>query len=122
MRACRNVEGPLGVRVCLPAAVGMIVAALFAPPAAAQTASFPFTGGEQTYVVPPGFSTVAVTAVGGAGGSPPQGGGLPGGRGAIVSGRVLVTPGQVLYVWVGSSGGNPGGGFNGGAPGGMTFG
>lgn len=86
----------------------------------AQSTPFAFTGGEQTYTVPPGVASVRITAVGGAGGSPSPGGGLSGGRGAVVSGIVPVTAGQVLFVYVGGSGASPGGGFNGGGAGGTT--
>ena len=83
-------------------------------PAAAQATGFGFTGAEQTYVVPAGVSNVSITAIGGNGGTPPPGGGVSGGRGAIVTGIVAVTPGQVLYVHVGGTGGLPDGGYNGG--------
>jgi hypothetical protein len=54
----------------------------------------------------------------------PPGGGLTGqlpGRGAVVSGVVSVTPGQVLYVEVGGTGGLPAGGFNGGGESGSAL-
>ena len=86
-------------------------------PAAAQATGFAFTGAEQTYAVPAGVSNVSITAIGGNGGTPPPGGGVPGGRGAIVTGIVAVTPGQVLYVHVGGTGGLPDGGYNGGGTG-----
>jgi adhesin/invasin len=79
--------------------------------AAAQTATFSYTGGEQSFVVPVGDHAVAVVATGAAGGTKL---GSPGGRGAVVSGALSVTPGEVLYVEVGGMGGDPFGGFNGG--------
>jgi hypothetical protein len=86
--------------------------------AVAQAASFSYTGDEQTYTVPVGVSRVQITAIGGAGGTPPEGTGVPGGRAAIVTGVVPVTPGQVLYVYVGGAGELPAGGYNGGGDGG----
>ena len=110
-RAARRVIA----RVALAACVG---ACFWSVAAVAQAASFSYTGGEQTYTVPAGVSSVQITAIGGGGGRPPDGSGLPAGRGAVVTGIVAVTPGQVLYVYVGSAGGLPGGGFNGGGAGG----
>ena len=60
----------------------------------AGAATFSHTGAEQAYTVPSGVSSVRITATGGAGGGRLSG--LPGGRGATVSARVPVTPGQVL--------------------------
>jgi hypothetical protein len=103
---------------------------------AERTSTFWYTGFEQAYVVPPGYGFVHVRAIGGAGGAatprvpipPPVAPGeynltpLAGGRGAIVDGDIAVTPGQVLYVVVGNSGGLPDGGFNGGGDGGSRQG
>ncbi len=86
--------------------------------ATAQAAAFSYTGGEQTYTVPAGVNEVSINAIGAAGGTaaiPPQT--YPGGRGAMVSGVVDVTPGETLYVEVGGVGSNPAGGFNGGGNG-----
>src|SRR5215208_2456051 len=73
--------------------------------AVAQVTTFSFTGDEQSYTVPAGIASVRVSATGGAGGTPPPGAGLTGGRAATVTGVVAVTAGQVLYVHVGGSGG-----------------
>ncbi len=89
--------------------------------AGASVTIFSYTGGEQTYVVPAGVDSLSVTATGAAGG-PPVSGSLPAGRGAVVSGVVDVTPGQVLYVEVGGAGGSPAGGFNGGGDSGVRNG
>ena len=61
--------------------------------AAAQATTFGFTRAEQSYAVPAGVSNVSITAIGGTGGTPPPGGGVPGGRGAVVTGIVAVTGG-----------------------------
>ncbi len=98
---------------------------LFAGVAAAQAATqtFNYTGGEQTFTVPAGITSLEVTAIGGHGGSAAAAGGTA----AQVTGKLNVTPGETLYVEVGGNGanGNPNGGgssvaggFNGGAPGG----
>jgi hypothetical protein len=90
--------------------------------AQANTQTFSYTGGEQTFTVPVNVTSVEVTAVGGHGGSAAASGGAA----AEVTGTLAVTAGETLYVEVGGNGqnGNPdgrglaSGGFNGGAPGG----
>lgn len=72
---------------------------------------FSYTGGEQTFTVPAGVSSVHVVAVGGRGGGAAGAGGAP----AIVSASLAVAPGQVLFLEVGGNGNGKGtGGFNGG--------
>jgi hypothetical protein len=105
--------------------LGVMVGVLFAGAATAQAATqtFNYTGGEQTFTVPAGVTSVEVTAIGGHGGSAAASGGAA----AQVTGTLSVTPGETLYVEVGGNGanGNPNGGgtsvsggFNGGAAGG----
>ncbi|MBA4373980.1 MAG: hypothetical protein C0402_14110 [Thermodesulfovibrio sp.] len=101
--------------------------ALIAESARADTTTFNYTGSEQTYSVPPGVCQVTVDAYGGQGGS---GGGvtgsIAGGLGGSTTATIDVTPGEMLYIYVGGSGGNGlagsliGGteGFGGGGPGG----
>src|SRR4051794_21900765 len=93
--------------------------------AATHTDSFGYTGGEQTFTVPEGVSSVHVVAIGGSGGAGEFG---SGGQGARVTGDVPVTPGEVLYVEVGGNGhesfllsGDGAGGVNRGGPSGSTF-
>lgn len=112
---------PLTSRQTALAIVGALVTllagatdALAAPPA---TATFPYTGTEQTYTVPAGTHLLRVTAIGGMGGSSNSLNRLSGGFGGRVSGTLSVTPGQTLYVNVGGNGANDGpvrSGFNGG--------
>jgi hypothetical protein len=75
------------------------------------TCTFGPTGKEDTFVVPAGVNSIHVVATGAHGGDSNEGG-APGGRGAQVSGDLTVTPGQTLYVNVGTNGRV--GGFNGG--------
>lgn len=97
----------------VPLVLAVLVAAVVAPATAgASVTTFSYTGGEQTYTVPARVRSLSITAVGAPGGGP-RTGGAPG-SGALVSGIVSVTPGQVLYVEVGGIGGDPAGGFNGG--------
>lgn len=91
----------------------LLTAAVWSTPAVAQATAFSYTGGEQSYIVPAGVSSLSITAIGAPGGGPLSGG-LAAGRGAAVSGIVDVSAGHVLYVEVGGSGGSPVGGFNGG--------
>lgn len=87
--------------------------------AQAATATFSSTGGEQTFTVPAGVTTLHVVAIGGRGGSWR---GL-GGFGATASGDMPVAAGQVLYIEVAGNGSSPTtrssapGGFNGGGNG-----
>lgn len=88
----------------------------------AQSQSFNFTGGIQTFTVPCGVDTVFLQTWGAQGGSGATGGGAvaggSGGLGGYSEGFLLVNPGDVLNVIVGGQGATPTGGFNGGANGG----
>ncbi len=78
-----------------------------------QTVTFNYTGGMQTWTVPPCVNSITITAAGA------KGGGANGGNGALVNGTINVTPGQVLNIFVGGMGtlGNNSGGYNGGGTG-----
>jgi hypothetical protein len=72
-------------------------------PAHASPASFLYTGTEETYVVPPGASSLTITANGGAGA---DNGCLPdgfGGYGGTVTATVPVKQGETLYVDIGQN-------------------
>ncbi len=87
----------------------------------AQTSSqtFVYTGTAQLFTVPPCVDSLDFF-VNGAEGSMDGGNlGLPG-KGGEVSGRLNVTPGEVLYLFVGGAGAAPVGGFNGGGNGGTS--
>lgn len=115
----------------LVVAGGTAVALAAAPSATAEvpppvTHTFAWTGGEQTFTVPAGITSVSVVAVGARGGN-----GIDnvnrqpysslGGAGDQVQGEFAVTPGQSLYVEVGGAGERTGaGGFNGGGNGGAA--
>ena len=108
------------------AACGVMFSAAV-PPARAAEASFAYTGSEQTWVVPPGITSVHVVAVGGKGGAGDPDVGptaAPGGFGGLAAADLAVAPGETLYVEVGGNGTDAGhpangaGGFNAGAPGG----
>lgn len=90
-----------------------------AAPAQAATATFAFTGSEQTFTVPAGVTSLQVVAVGGKGGNGPS---ALGGFGAVVTGTLAVTPGEVLYIEVGENGDDSAdccsASFNGGGAGG----
>ncbi len=81
----------------------------YAPPQ-----GFLYSGGEQTFTVPAGVSSVHVLAIGGGGGAA----GAVGGAAAQVSGNIAVIPGQTLYVEVGGNGQDHGAGGSGGFDGG----
>lgn len=76
---------------------------------------FYYTGGVQTWTVPAGVTSVTLETWGAQGGS--NGGGTPG-YGGYSTGTLSVTPGQVLYIYVGGQGGTTGAaGYNGGGTG-----
>ncbi|KAJ1429032.1 hypothetical protein B484DRAFT_62876, partial [Ochromonadaceae sp. CCMP2298] len=91
--------------------------------------TFAYTGFVQTFRVPDGVTSITVTAAGAQGGgvSPTRG---TGGLGAVVEAQVPVTPGTLLYIYVGGTGTydnaagmtTKAGGFNGGGAGYGTFG
>jgi Glycine rich protein len=104
----------------VPLATVLLIAA---QPASAETASFGFTGTEQTYTVPAGVDSIHVVAVGAKGGRGFNNIGSrvsAGGSGGRIEADLAVTPGQVLFITVGGVGGDGGltqvgiGGFNGG--------
>jgi hypothetical protein len=85
---------------------------------------FTFTGGEQTCVIPSGFSSMTITAVG-ADGAQGGGGGGTGGLADEVEatfpiGTGTFTSGQTLFVEVGGASAAGGSGFNGGGTGGAA--
>jgi hypothetical protein len=86
------------------------------------TDSLVYTGAMQTYTVPCGVTTLHIECYGAQGGSGSVGGnsapGGLGGYGAMTSGDLAVTPGQVLNIFVGGAGATPTAGFNGGGSGG----
>jgi Glycine rich protein len=101
----------------------LLIAASCAPAATAATQTFFYTGAEQSFKVPAGVTTVGIVAIGGSGGRAAGAGGGLGGKPAEVSGNLSVTPGETLYVEVGSNGLDASleiggfGGFNGGGNG-----
>ena len=97
--------------------------------AQAQTTTFNYTGGAQTYTVPSAVSSLAIDMKGGAGGGAYVSSSSfgPNARGGRVQCNLAVTAGQILYIYVGNVGqncqnGSPASlaGYNGGGVGG-TF-
>jgi hypothetical protein len=91
----------------------------------AQTVTFNFTGGIQTFTVPCGVDSVFIQTWGAQGAAGANGNsntgpvlGGSGGLGGYAEGWLAVNPGDVLNIFVGGQGSNPTGGFNGGANGG----
>jgi hypothetical protein len=91
---------------------------------AQTTVNFVYTGSVQTWVVPPGVTSITVDARGAEGGDGinPSNGDGQGGLGGRVEAIIPVTPGETLEIYVGGVGsiGIPGGGpggFNGGGDG-----
>ncbi|MBL0882321.1 MAG: hypothetical protein IBJ16_03050 [Chitinophagaceae bacterium] len=85
----------------------------------AQTTVFNYTGSIQTYTVPAGVTSISIEARGAQGGSSTI---ALGGRGAVMKGDFVVTPGQVIRVLVGQQAPTiASGSFVGGGGGGGTF-
>jgi hypothetical protein len=90
----------------------------------AQTSTYAYTGGEQSYIVPPGVISLGIDAIGGAGGYPywQCGNSVSYALAGRVQCHLTVTPGQTLWIYVGGKGGSElcsngaiqTGGFNGG--------
>lgn len=73
--------------------------------------AFSYTGGQQSWTVPATcVSSVTLECWGAQGGN-------SGAAGGYAKGDLSVSPGQVLYLYVGGQGGNPSGGWNGGGTG-----
>jgi hypothetical protein len=78
----------------------------------ATVLTFPYTGGLQTLIVPPGITALQVECWGAQG----SGGANPGGKGGYVKGNLTTNPGETLNLYVGGGGfGGGGGGTGGGA-------
>ncbi|KAJ1388301.1 hypothetical protein B484DRAFT_2943 [Ochromonadaceae sp. CCMP2298] len=74
--------------------------------------SYAFTGGEQSFQVPDGTTSVSIVLYAA------QGGGTLGGFGASITGTISVVAAELLRVYVGGQGGATGAaGFNGGGTG-----
>lgn len=73
--------------------------------------TFSYNGGQQSWTVPATcVSSVTLECWGAQGGSSTA----TGAAGGYAKGDLAVSPGQVLYLYVGGQGGNPSGGWNGG--------
>ncbi|MCB9273926.1 MAG: HYR domain-containing protein [Lewinellaceae bacterium] len=78
------------------------------------TVTFNYTGNMQSWTVPAGVTSVTVEAWG-AQGQTNAGGNVAGGLGGYATGALAVTPGQILYIFVGGGGAqSTTGGYNGG--------
>jgi len=77
--------------------------------------TFSYSGGQQSFTVPAGLTTVTLTVYGAQGA-------YSGGMGGSATGQLAVTPGEIFYVYVGGAGSGSAGGFNGGGNGGYTGG
>jgi hypothetical protein len=94
-------------------AISALVCVLVAPAAQAHALTTQtFTGGEQTFIVPPSVTSIKVLAIGEQGGREFPTAGAAGGLAAEVRGEVSVTPGQTLYVEVANGAGKGGAGFS----------
>jgi Glycine rich protein len=102
----------------IPVAVGVAPQVAAADPTlATQTLTFGFTGGPQSFTVPPGVTSVTFDLTGGQGQGKDDGSiGGGGGEGGEATDTMAVTPGTTYQIYVGGSGDS--GGWNGGAIGG----
>lgn len=81
---------------------------------AQTTVTYSYTGGSQTYTVPPCVTSITVTVAGA------DGGGANGGNGAVVTATIPVNPGDVITISAGGSGALGSGGYGGGGNGHIT--
>jgi hypothetical protein len=87
------------------------------------TCTFAYIGNSEPYVIPPGITSVTISARGGFGGtgadatSSAHGSGAAGGAGAVATSTVTVFPGETLTVQAGQAGRAPASPFVGGAGG-----
>ncbi|MDC0195089.1 Ig-like domain-containing protein [Alphaproteobacteria bacterium] len=85
----------------------------------AATQTFSYTGGQQTWTVPAGNSTVTIDLIGAAGGTGGTAWGISGGKGGRVQTTLTVTAGSTLNIYIGGKGCDAtlttaSGGYNGG--------
>lgn len=92
--------------------------ALIGGVAVSGSSTFGYTGGMQTFVVPPGITSVQIECWGGSGSAGSGVAAGVGGLGGYASGTLAVTPGQVLNIFVGGQANGNLGGYNGGGNGG----
>jgi uncharacterized protein YjdB len=78
----------------------LIAINILASDSTAQTTSFTYTGSVQNYTVPTGINSLYIDMAGAQGGDFTTGS-AQGGKGGRVTGNLTVTPGQVLYIYVG---------------------
>jgi len=96
----------------------------FSQTAFCQSTTFSYTGTVQTYTIPPGVDSIYVDVVGATGGMSSLTDSSTGGKGGRIQCTLLVSPGQVLHIYIGGVGvmgtlTSVGiGGFNGGGNGG----
>ncbi|HEX6312433.1 MAG TPA: glycine-rich protein, partial [Acidimicrobiia bacterium] len=127
------VVAALGLTACVPFKTAPPPPQVATPPAQGgpllHVETFEYTGAPQLWVVPDGVTEAVVTVQGARGGGTiawPTHGGL----GARATALMPVTPGENVYVYVGSAGqhdasewcSSPLGGYNGGGPGGKAQG
>lgn len=88
---------------------------------AQETTTYNYTGAVQTYTVPEGITSVQVEVWGAQGQelTIEDFDGSVGGLGGYAFGELAVTAGEVLYIYVGGTGTDGAGGFNGGGTGGF---
>ena len=106
--------------LCNGSSTGALLATVNGGSDVAATTTFNYTGAMQTFTVPVGITSITLEAWGAQGGIATTGNGNVGGLGGYSKGNLVVTPGQILNIYVGGKGtgvGNKvlgGGGFNGG--------
>eukprot|EP01037_Dinobryon_pediforme_P020544 gene20544-21202_t len=105
-----------------PFAVAPSAEPSIAPTATPTTLPVAFTQyGQYEYTIPAGLTSVNVIVTGASGSSDTcYSASNVGGFGAIVQATIVVTPGQLLYIFVGQRGGCGGAGAGGGSGGGGT--
>jgi hypothetical protein len=115
--ATRSAKPAAARRTATVVGVGLSIAALGLAGCGAQAQSqqdlsptdlpaitFTNAGTTQDYTVPPGVTSIFLTAAGAGGGKSRQAMAAPASTGALITGNIAVTPGQILEISVGQAG------------------
>jgi hypothetical protein len=120
LSACGGGISPSSTPVSVAPAIP--VQTIYAPDARGTSHTFNYTGAKQRFKVPPGVTSITITASGASGGSAYSSGDGKGsgGAGGLMEAKIAVKSGERLAVYVGGTGDSSStgyGGFNGGGDG-----
>ncbi|MGA1835319.1 Ig-like domain repeat protein [Herbiconiux sp. 11R-BC] len=100
----RRVRAVAAIGAFALVAAGALTAGTAAQAAVSHTVTFDYAPGAQSWVVPAGVTSLAMTVTGGSGGAGGGTNGGAGGAGSVVTGTLAVSAGQTLAITVGDAG------------------